>query len=125
MEKENTSEVEAFRDMLALQGKLFLIRGDLPANKVELQFEGVLNGVSVVWHACVRTIEEYSLHNPVSDDPEQYINIEVVNERYKLEVGLNVSQIDLSVLESTIIMIRKYKRLRLGYHEYGVRSKTE
>lgn len=44
---------------------------------------------------------------------------------YQLEVGLNVKQIDKAVIERTIIMIRQYRRLQSGCHEYGVRSKLE
>lgn len=33
--------------------------------------------------------------------------------------------IDRAVIERTIIMIRKYRRLKEGLHEYGARSKTE
>ena len=119
------TEIESFRSKLESSGKLFLLRSELPAEKVELQFEGVLNSEAVVWHACVRTVESYSLQNIVSDDPEQFIKIEIIDGRHELEVALNIKIIDQAVLERTIIMIRKYKRLQVGCHEYGARSKTE
>ena len=119
------TEVENFRSKLESVGKPFLLRSELPAEKVELQFEGVLNSAAVVWHACVRTVEDYSLQKMVSDDPEQFIKIEIIDGRHELEVALNIKIIDQAVLERTIIMIRQYKRLQVGCHEYGARSKTE
>ena len=118
-------EVSEFRHKLKTSGRAFILESDVPADKVYLQFEGVLDGVVVIWHACVQTIKEYSLSNPVDYDPKQFINIELVDGLHKLDVALNLKQIDLPALERTIIMIRKYKRLALGYHEYGARSKTE
>ncbi|RDH82771.1 MAG: hypothetical protein DIZ80_10875 [endosymbiont of Galathealinum brachiosum] len=119
------AEVEEFRDKLKSGGKPFLLRNRLPAVKVELEFEGLLNGMPVVWHACIRTVEDCSLNNQVSDDPKQFIKIEIIDGRHELEVALNLNVIDMATLERTIIMIRKYKRLQPGCHEYGARSKTE
>ena len=36
-----------------------------------------------------------------------------------ITIGLNVAAIDPPVLLKTTIMIRKYKRLRVGRHEFG------
>jgi len=122
---KNTLEVSDFRHKLKANEQAFILESDAPADKVYLQFEGVFDGSAVIWHACVQTIKEYALSNLVEDDPKQFINIELVDGLHKLDVALNLKQIDLPALERTIIMIRKYKRLALGCHEYGARSKTE
>lgn len=114
-----------FCQAIKMQEKTFILHTTLPSDKVYLEFEGVLDNKPVLWHACIRTMQEYANHHSVSSDPRQFINIEVLNDVYKLEVGLNIGQIDQSAVERTIIMIRKYKRLRSGRHEYGARSKTE
>ena len=36
-----------------------------------------------------------------------------------LKIGLNVPRIDTPVIRKTIIMIRQYKNLQPGRHEYG------
>ncbi|MCW8935886.1 MAG: hypothetical protein OQK98_14275 [Gammaproteobacteria bacterium] len=122
---ENTVEVSEFRHKLKANGQAFILESAVPDDKVYLKFEGVLNGEVVIWHACVQTIKAYSVNNPVDDDPKQFINVAIVDGLHKLDVALNIKQIDLPALERTIIMVRKYKRLTLGYHEYGARSKTE
>ncbi|MCW9047602.1 MAG: hypothetical protein OQK46_05930 [Gammaproteobacteria bacterium] len=122
---ENTDEVSEFRHKLKANGQAFILESAVPGDKVYLKFEGALDGVIVIWHACVQTIEKYSLNNPVDEDPKQFIKVGIVDGLHKLDVALNIKQIDLPALERTIIMIRRYKRLTLGYHEYGARSKTE
>lgn len=119
------SSVDDFRCKLRLENKPYLIGGERAADKVNIQFEGKLDGQPVVWNACIRTIEEYSKKYSMIDDPQQFIDIQVSNGVFFLEVALNLRQINQAVIESTIIMIKKYKRLQLGRHEYGARSKTE
>jgi len=84
----------------------------------------MFHGELVVWNACVETIEEYSLHHVTAKDPMQFIQIDVQEGVHFLQVGLNIPIIDKAALERTILMIRKYKRLQQGRHEYGARSKT-
>ena len=121
---------ECITDLTELHGKLtsqqknYLLKGELPSLKTYLQFEGVFNNQVVVWNACVCTIEEYAMDHEVLDDPKQFIDIQVKGDVHLLRVGLNVSLIDHAMLERTIIMVRKYKRLQQGLHEYGLRSKT-
>jgi len=101
----------------------FLLEGSLPADKVALQFEGVMDDVPVVWNAVVRTMNNCLSPHKATDDPQQYIKIEYVNGVYLLEVALHVKQIDRAALVRTIIMIRKYKGLRVGCHTFGAKSK--
>lgn len=122
---KDTLEVSKFRQQLKASEQAFILESDVPADKVYLQFEGVFDGEVVIWHTCVQTVKEFSLNNPVDDDPKQFINIELVGGFHKLDIALNIKQIDMPALERTIIMIRRYKRLALGCHEYGARSKTE
>jgi len=122
---KGTAEVDEFRHKLNMSEQAYILESEIPAAKVHLRFEGVLKGVAVVWHACVQTVKEYSQNSPVDEDPKQFIKIEIIDGLHKLNIALNLKQIDQPALERTIIMIRKYKKLSSGYHEYGARSKTE
>ena len=109
---------------MTAQSSNYVLYTPLPAEKVKLQFEGVLGGVPVVWNACVSTID-YCLQQQHSScvDPEQFIKIEVVNGYHYLDVGLHLKQIDVAALAKTIIMVRKYKRLHAGFFAFGSKSK--
>ncbi len=119
------TSINEFRAELKKQNKPYLILNELPANKVQVQFEGKMQGENVVWNACFQTIEAYAKTHAVAEDPKQFIKIEIENKVYKIQVALNLKQFDQAAVERTIIMVRKYKRLQLGKHEYGARSKTE
>ncbi len=117
-------DVEKLRKLLNYRHQSYLLNGVPSSSCVQLQFEGVFNNAPVVWNARVRTMDDYlSRHTGDSVDPKQYIRIDSSDEGYQLEVGLHVRQIDRAVLERTIIMIRKYKRLQLGCHLFGAKSK--
>lgn len=117
--------IDELRNILSVQNKTYLIVGELPSNKVYLQFEGRLNGNAVVWNACICTINHYAQRYVVDTDPKQFIDIKIEDEIFWLKIALNIKQIDKAAIERTIIMIRKYKRLQIGRHEYGVRSKMQ
>ncbi len=116
-------DIDELRHLLASSKHDFLLSSALPADKADVLFEGVMSGVPVVWNACIRTMNDNVLQHAADIDPKQYIKIEVVNGAYCLEVGLHVKEIDQATLARTIIMIRKYKRLHVGCHRFGARSK--
>lgn len=124
------SDKQPITDMQQLQRQLveshsdYLLQDELPANRVRLVFTGPFKGEPVVWNASIETIEAYAQHHRVGDDPQQFIDIRQENDAYWIHIGLNVQQIDQAVIERSIIMVRNYKRLNEGRHEYGARSKT-
>jgi hypothetical protein len=118
------SSVTSLNNCLLLSGEEYLLESELPASKVYIKFTGMFYGESVVWNACIQTIDDYSQYNETAKDPMQFIEIDVENGVYFLQVGLNVALIDKPTIERTILMIRNYKRLHQGRHEYGARSKT-
>ena len=94
---------------------------------VRLEFNGMFEGRQVIWHAHIQTLDacyHELLHKAIEVDREstkrrQFIEIEVQNNTYHVAIGLNLSQIDESAIKMAIIMMRKYKRLHRGRHEYG------
>lgn len=124
------SKIQPITDVNELQQRLvenrsdYLLQDELPGSRIRLVFAGPFNGELVVWNACIETIEAYSRHHPVDDDPQQFIDIWRENDVYRIHIGLNVQQIDQAVIERSMIMVRNYKRLSEGRHEYGARSKT-
>lgn len=124
MSSEYMTDSGQLQQQLQTAGGDYLLEGELPATSIELKFCGPFDGREVVWNAQLVTVEEYSRKSPVADDPMQFIDIKKNGEAYRIIIALNIDTIDQAAIERTIIMIRKYKRLRLGRHEYGAKSKT-
>ena len=98
----------------------------LAAGQAHIRFTGVFQGKEVIWDAVIITLadhyrERYSAEYQHGGDFSlpQFIEVgAVVDGMRKLKVGLNVPCIDEATLRKTIIMIRNYKRLHPGLHEY-------
>jgi len=93
---------------------------------VRLTFNGVFEGRQVVWNAHIKTLYACYLEQTaaMTDNKQvqklrQFIDIGFCNGEYQVNIGLNLTQIDEPAIKRAIIMMRKYKRLHLGRHEYG------
>lgn len=93
---------------------------------VKIRFPGVYNGVEVIWNARIQTLQDKLRSNQKdkSSDKEacslhQSIMISETVQGYSIDIALNLKEIDVAAIKRTIIMIRKYKRLHPGLHEYG------
>ena len=107
------SDIDTFSARLAASGKDYLLRSGLPGKSAELRFTGSLAGERIIWDARIQAQGRHST-------APQFI--EVATAGYPLRrvtVGLNVDEIDTAVLHNTIIMLRKYRRLHVGRHEFA------
>lgn len=88
---------------------------------VVINFIGSFLGESVVWQASIRSLENYAqeMFGGKQASLKQFIEISELEDAYKIVVGLNIPKIDEASIKKAIIMIRKYKRLHIGRHEYG------
>ncbi|HSH29841.1 MAG TPA: hypothetical protein VK971_08035 [Thiohalobacter sp.] len=84
-----------------------------PPGETEARFEfiGRFDQCAVIWEACLRALG--------SGQRDQFIEIgPAAGERRRLTVGLALDRIDPPAILKTVIMIRNYKRLREGRHEW-------
>jgi hypothetical protein len=100
--------------------------GALGGREARVVFEGTLDGVPQRWQARLRTLRHcYLEFSSGSGEPaalRQYIEVgESGAEGRRLEVGLMVPAIDGATVAKAIIMIRQYRNLRPGRHEFGPR----
>ena len=91
---------------------------------VNVKFHGYFQQRPVVWDAVIRTMSDYyeSEFKKLSSDAvtiKQLIDIRKEDDGFKIELVLNLKRIDASAIQKSIIMVRNYKRLSLGRHEYG------
>ncbi|HEY9051454.1 MAG TPA: hypothetical protein VIQ03_07915 [Gammaproteobacteria bacterium] len=94
------------------------------SRQCRVQFTGQFNHRRVVWDVCIRTLKDYAndikrANNLSEIKLKQFIEIEQGDACYRALVVLKLGEINTAAIGPTIIMIRKYKRLHLGRHEYG------
>ncbi|MCW8956170.1 MAG: hypothetical protein OQL09_04745 [Gammaproteobacteria bacterium] len=96
------------------------------AQSVRLTFTGLFEGREVVWNASIKTLHACYLEQQRAAIADrctvvwrQFIDIRCEGDACQVEIGLNLRQIDEPAIKRAIIMMRKYKRLHLGRHEYG------
>jgi hypothetical protein len=91
--------------------------GPVGGTSLHLRFDGPFEGRTVTWDATFTTLAA------CSGAPAPLRNfIDIGDESGRgltLTVGLNVPRIDLPTVRKTMMMIRQYKRLSRGRHEYG------
>ena len=99
----------------------------LGEQRAHVRFLGVLQGQPVAWDAEILTLLAYyqeQVKNLAPGEATRSVRpfIEVGAHGvhgWALGVGLGVALIDEPTVLRTIIMIRNYKRLRPGRHEFG------
>lgn len=81
-----------------------------------VRFTGELDGHAVIWGARIERL--------LDTEAAQFIDIRapaVLADRQPCEIriGLRVPRIDAATIAKTVIMVRQYKRLRRGRHEFN------
>mgnify|MGYP001819678569 FL=1 len=107
-------------------GKPFIILEAQGNTCTRVHFLGTFQGREVIWDATLMTLEHHShkLHRTGAEIAVHRPFIEIgesAGNSIPLSVALDVSVIDKPVILKTIIMIRNYRRLHEGRHEFGER----
>jgi hypothetical protein len=102
-----------FDQYLAETGKHYILGGPLHEQRAHVRFTGPFHGQMVVWDCEFVTLAGVGAER-------NFIEIdEAAPQGMPLRVGLDIERIDASAIEKMIIMIRNYKNLHYGRHEYG------
>lgn len=96
----------------------------LAAHQARFSFAGRFQNQDVLWDTTLVTLAHYHHEQPSAPQalerfPFLEIGAETATGRV-LRVALDIEQIDEPAILRTIIMIRQYKRLHEGRHEFGV-----
>jgi hypothetical protein len=110
-----------FEQQLANQGQNYQLLTPLGEAHCHLRFTGPFQGKPVLWDAYLQTLSYYVRHHsPVLNCARQFLEVGETGEHGRLiRIGLNLPVIDEPVILKTLIMIRQYKRLAPGRHEFG------
>lgn len=110
--------IEVLRRQLAESGSDYLLVAEDPERcRVDIRFLGPFQEKEVIWNArllafCGSADELAGRKQFIEVTPRDTFD-------YDLRIGLAVPEIDNATILKAIIMIRKYKRLHIGYHEFG------
>ena len=115
--------LSALRHRLQATGKPYEALQPLGGGAARVSFSGPFQGREVVWEATLFTLSEHyrSLSTPTrSQTVRQFIQVGSAAEgRGEVTVGLNVPAIDEPTVLKTMLMLRQWRRLGPGRHEYG------
>lgn len=107
-----------------LQGIEFSLLAAPTAQQAHFVFTGRFQDRDVIWNTTLLTLAHYHHDQPpVAHAVERLPFLEIGAQSATgraLRVALDIEQIDEPAILRTIIMIRQYKRLREGRHEFGV-----
>ncbi len=123
MAKNCISDVSWLAHKLKQQGVDYLSETSLPAESVDLHFIGRFAQQEVVWNARLMTLDYCGQQQEMPNDPMQFIDIQQKQGCLFIDIALNLPIIDQAAIQRTIIMVRKYKRLRPGRHEFAAASR--
>ena len=86
-----------------------------------IKFEGPFQGKTVTWDTHFFTLDGYSSENDDKQNvTKQFINIKKSDaDSMELTLALNISEINTPNIHKMMIMIKQYKNLAIGRHEYG------
>jgi hypothetical protein len=120
-----SGDVTLFAHYLEDTGQDYLLLEQADDQRAQLRFCGALLGQTVVWNCEFVTLaaeqaDRGQRRAAAAPALRNFIEVgEPGPQGVPLRVGLAVARIDQPAIEKMIIMIRNYKRLQPGRHEYG------
>jgi len=112
MQKTRAIETALLKSQMMASSSEFLCFSELPNTLVEVLFIGRFQDRDVVWEMRLRSIGEQGKLSFMEITPDPSGNM-------LLKIELAVSMIDETIIKKTIIMIRNYRRIKVGRHEWG------
>jgi hypothetical protein len=106
-----------------LRGIHFSLLEPVTPVRARFAFAGPFGGQEIVWDATLVTLDAYHRAQPPEARPiQRHSFIEIGHNGTTgrtVCIGLDIPAIDEAVILRAIIMMRRYKRLRVGRHEFG------
>ncbi|MDH3979729.1 MAG: hypothetical protein OEU91_04365 [Gammaproteobacteria bacterium] len=126
MDNREPTSVEDFRSTLARCGKDYIQAGHSGSESAYIRFLGIFDGCPIIRDATVHALKYRHDAGEHASTSRQRQYIEIAPQGFPLRcitIGLNIAAIDTPALLKTIVMVRKYKRLHTGRHEFGAAAR--
>ena len=93
----------------------------LNSQVAHIKFNGLFQGKKVTWDTHFFTLPGYKAQKNIKDKKlKQFIDIQVIEPgSMKLTIALNITEVNKPNILKMMIMIKQYKNLSPGQHEYG------
>jgi len=116
-----TTSAEQFEQQLASQGQAYQLVTPLDQAHCHFRFSGSFLGERIIWDAYLQTLAYYVRNHALGNQGvRQYIDVGETGEFGRLiHIGLNLPVIDHASILKTLVMVRQYKRLAPGRHDFG------
>lgn len=106
-----------------LAGRDYVCSDELPAAAASVQFLGIFHGRHVAWKMTLFALDgprgDAGASSP-SGSSRHFMEVAAAPDgAFALAVGLHVFAIDEPTIRKTLVMVRNFKRLELGRHEWG------
>ncbi len=99
--------------------------GPLGGHALRLRFSGAFAGSAARWDATFLTLA-HCRHTGDGAARRSFIDIGAAGpEGRQLTVALDVPAFDAATVAKTIIMVRNYRRLRIGRHWFGAEKRFD
>lgn len=110
-----------FEQQLATQQKKYQLLSPLGQAYCHIRFTGPFHGEVIIWDAHLQSLAYYLMtHAAAAQATRQFIEVGAAGEAGRaIQIGLNVPVIDEPAILKTLVMIRQYKLLAPGRHEFG------
>ena len=116
---------DEFQRYLDTSGEEFLLlENSQSQGSARIRFTGQLMNSTVVWDCRLVTLDAECRYRKATGAEcakvRKFIDIGQPNERgVPLKVGLDIPCIDIPAIRKMVVMIRQYKKLDFGRHEFG------
>jgi len=86
-----------------------------------IKFSGSFQDQAVTWDTRFFTLDGYNAQESIKNKSQkQFLHIEAgENDVFKLTIVLKIPEITEANILKMMIMVKQYKNLNLGRHEYG------
>lgn len=117
-------DIASFKQKLANLARDFEYSRPLKEACAHFRFVGDFMGKPTIWDAHLYTLAYYVYEVAEISQPgssiRPFIHVGDVDKMgRKIEIGLNLLSIDEPAIIKTMIMVRQYKRLAIGRHNFG------